>query len=108
MRRSVFTRLVELFHPRIEREMMTTPLRVLSRSHSSDMPAHVPELARRIRRHALRMTSRGGSSHIGAAVRMADILAVLSVGILRPEPVYPTWAVRCRRSASKRRAGAGG
>ena len=31
------------------------------------------DLARRVRRHALHMTSRGGSSHIGSALSIADM-----------------------------------
>ena len=33
--------------------------------------------AKKIRLHALEMTSRGGSSHIGSILSIADILAVL-------------------------------
>jgi len=40
-------------------------------------------LAQRIRRHAVRMTSSGGSSHVGSVLSMADIVAVLYAGILR-------------------------
>jgi transketolase len=39
-------------------------------------------LAKKIRIHALHMTSRGGSSHIGAVLSMADIVAVLYSGVL--------------------------
>jgi transketolase len=34
-------------------------------------------LAHNIRRHAINMTSSGGSSHIGSILSIADILAVL-------------------------------
>src|SRR5256885_8980726 len=71
------------------------------------MPVHVPELARRIRRHALRMTSRGGSSHIGSVLSMADIVAVLYGGVLRLDPTDPTWPERDRFILSKGHAGAG-
>ncbi len=41
------------------------------------------ELAKRIRRHAVRMTNLGGSSHVGSVLSMADIVAVLYGGIMR-------------------------
>lgn len=68
---------------------------------------HTAELARRVRVHALRMTSRGGSSHIGAALSIADLLAVLYGGpILRHDPANPKWAGRDRFILSKGHAGA--
>lgn len=65
------------------------------------------ELARRIRLHALRMTSRGGSSHIGAVLSMADIVAVLYGYALRVDPAEPGWPDRDRFILSKGHAGAG-
>jgi transketolase len=65
------------------------------------------ELANRIRLHALRMTSGGGSSHIGSVFSMADILAVLYGEILRVDPANPTWTDRDRFILSKGHAGAG-
>lgn len=65
------------------------------------------ELAARIRRHALRMTSRGGSSHIGAILSMTDIVAVLYGGVLRVDPANPKWPDRDRFILSKGHAGAG-
>ncbi len=45
------------------------------------LPSHDPKtlaaLARRIRLHVLRMTSAGGSSHVGSVFSMADIMAAL-------------------------------
>ena len=64
------------------------------------------ELARKIRVHALRMTSRGGSSHIGAALSMADIVAVLYGGILNVFPSDPKHPARDRFILSKGHAGA--
>jgi transketolase len=52
------------------------------------------------------MTSRGGSSHIGAALSIADILAVLYGGVLRVDPRQPRWAERDRFILSKGHAGA--
>jgi len=65
------------------------------------------ELARRIRKHALRMTSIGRSGHIGAVLSMADIVAVLYGGVLRVDPKQPRWADRDRFILSKGHAGAG-
>ncbi len=65
------------------------------------------ELARRIRMHALRMTSTGRSSHIGAVFSMADLVAVLYAGVLRVDPLLPGWPDRDRFILSKGHAGAG-
>lgn len=65
------------------------------------------ELARRIRIHALRMTSRGGGAHIGAIFSCADILAALYGGILRVDSGAPRSADRDRFLLSKGHAGAG-
>lgn len=64
------------------------------------------ELARRIRVHALHMTSRGGSSHIGSALSIADILAVLYGGVLQVDPQRPDDPNRDRFVLSKGHAGA--
>ena len=64
------------------------------------------DLARRIRIHSLEMTSRGGSSHVGSALSMADILAVLYGGVLKFDPTRPKWADRDRFILSKGHAGA--
>lgn len=64
-------------------------------------------LAKRVRLHALRMTSRGGSSHIGSAFSIADVLAVLyGGGVLRVDPSDPQWELRDRFIISKGHAGA--
>lgn len=64
------------------------------------------ELAKRIRIHALHMTSRGGSSHVGAAFSIADILAVLYGSVMRHRPADPRWRERDRFILSKGHAGA--
>ena len=64
------------------------------------------ELAKRVRIHALKMTSRGGSSHIGAALSIADILAVLYGDVMRHDPKLPRWLERDRFILSKGHAGA--
>lgn len=65
------------------------------------------ELAKRIRKHALRMTSVGGSSHIGAVLSMADLLAVLYADVLRVDHQRPLWPERDRFILSKGHGGAG-
>jgi transketolase len=65
------------------------------------------ELARRIRLHALRMTSLGGTSHIGSVFSMADVLAVLYAGVLQVDPKRPDWGDRDRFILAKGHAGAG-
>lgn len=64
-------------------------------------------LALAVRKHALRMTSLGGSSHIGSVFSVADILAVLYGGVLRVRPEEPRWPERDRFVLSKGHAGAG-
>jgi transketolase len=79
--------------------------RVTTQEGASNLTSE--ELARRIRIHALRMTNRGGSSHIGAVLSMADIVAVLYGSILRLDPRAPTWQDRDRFVLSKGHAGSG-
>ena len=64
------------------------------------------ELAKRIRIHALQMTSRGGSSHIASAFSMADILGVLYGRVLNVAPCDPKMLNRDRFILSKGHAGA--
>lgn len=64
-------------------------------------------LAKKIRLHALHMTSLGGSSHIGSIFSMADIIAVLYGAILSVDPANPKWSARDRFILSKGHAGAG-
>jgi len=64
-------------------------------------------LAYKVRRHALDMTSRGGTAHIGSIFSMADIVAVLYADVLRHDPKNPRWPERDRLILSKGHAGAG-
>ena len=64
------------------------------------------DLAKKIRLHVLSMTSRGGSSHIGSCLSIADIMAVLYEDVLRIDPKQPKWADRDRFILSKGHAGA--
>lgn len=65
------------------------------------------QLAGRIRSHAVRMTNRGKSGHVGSALSMADIVSVLYEGILRVDPQHPEWADRDRFLLSKGHAASG-
>jgi len=62
-------------------------------------------LAKKIRIHALRMTSQGGSAHVGSALSIADLLAVLYGRVLSVNPVNPRWEARDRFILSKGHAG---
>lgn len=59
------------------------------------------ELARRIRKHCVLMTSRANASHIGSCLSMADILASLYGRALRVDPLRPAWPERDRFILSK-------
>lgn len=65
------------------------------------------EMAKAIRRHVVRMTHLGKSSHVGSALSIADILAVLYGDTMRLEPREPDWEGRDRFILSKGHAGAG-
>lgn len=67
---------------------------------------NTPELAQRIRVHVVNMTSRGGSAHVGAALSIVDILAVLYGEVLHVDPNQPRWSERDRFILSKGHAGA--
>lgn len=67
---------------------------------TSDLPA-VQALGLRIRHHVARMTHESGASHIGTALSIADILAVLYSGILHVDPLQPEWPGRDRFILSK-------
>ena len=71
-------------------------------SHFQDLQ----EFAKKIRVHVLKMTSNGGSSHIGSAFSMADMIAVLYGNILRIDPTNPECPDRDRFILSKGHAGA--
>ena len=70
------------------------------RSSSQGRPS-LPELAKRIRMHCVRMTARANSSHIGSALSAADLLAVLYGKVLRYDPQHPDWPDRDRFVLSK-------
>lgn len=59
------------------------------------------DLARAVRISALRMVAEAKSSHIGSALSLADILAVLYGRVLRHAPDAPDWIDRDRVVLSK-------
>lgn len=59
------------------------------------------ELAKTIRQDALRMVHRARASHIGSALSIADIVAVLYGSVLRVDPGQPGWKDRDRFILSK-------
>lgn len=63
--------------------------------------------AKKIRLHALEMTSRGGSSHVASILSIADILSVLFKSKLKLFPTNPKSPLRDRFILSKGHAGAG-
>jgi transketolase len=65
------------------------------------------DLADRIRRHAIEMTHRGKSSHVGSILSIADILGVLYGEVLNVYPDDPRHPDRDRFILSKGHAGAG-
>jgi transketolase len=64
-------------------------------------------MARRIRVNAVKMTSRGNSSHIASVLSIVDILTVLYARAMHVEPKNPKSPMRDRFILSKGHAGAG-
>lgn len=64
------------------------------------------ELALRVRRHVVTMTSKGRSSHVGSGLSAADLLAVLYARVMKFDPTDPKVAGRDRFVMSKGHAGA--
>ncbi len=58
-------------------------------------------LAKHIRMDALKMVARAKASHIGSALSIADIVAVLYGSVLNVDPANPDWAARDRFLLSK-------
>lgn len=59
------------------------------------------DLARRIRAQAVKMVHRARASHIGSALSIADIVAVLYGQIMAVDPARPNWSDRDRFLLSK-------
>ena len=69
--------------------------------------SYIQDFAKQIRILTLRMTSKGGSSHIGSIFSIADILAVLFNNFLNLDVNFPKNQNRDRFILSKGHAGAG-
>jgi len=65
------------------------------------MTGSTVELARRMRIQALRMVHRAKASHIGSALSICDIVAVLYGQVMKVDPLCPDWAARDRFLLSK-------
>ncbi len=65
------------------------------------MEISTEDLAKKIRGDALRMVSEAKASHIGSALSIADIVAVLYGAILKTNPINPNWSDRDRFILSK-------
>jgi transketolase len=61
----------------------------------------IADLAKRVRKHALMMTSRANASHIGSSLSSVDVLAMLYGKVMRYDPARPDWAERDRFIMSK-------
>jgi transketolase len=59
------------------------------------------DFARAVRRRALEMVARAKASHIGSALSIADIIAVLYCDVLHVRPAEPLWPDRDRFLLSK-------
>jgi transketolase len=59
------------------------------------------ELAKRIRINALQMVTEAKASHVGSALSISDLVAVLYSGILKVNPSNPKWSDRDRFILSK-------
>ncbi|TGN39965.1 transketolase [Marinobacter confluentis] len=59
------------------------------------------ELARRIRIQSLKMVNKARASHIGSALSISDIIAVLYGEVMRVDPSTPQWDERDRFLLSK-------
>lgn len=68
---------------------------------------NISDLALKIRQHAVHMTKIGKSSHVGAVLSIADILAVLYGCVLKKDNSNPRCFDRDRFILSKGHAGAG-
>ncbi|MBS0483387.1 MAG: transketolase [Proteobacteria bacterium] len=72
-----------------------------SEGFGQSRPCDSRALARRIREQALRMVARADASHIGSALSITDIVAVLYSGALRVDPAEPRMPGRDRFILSK-------
>src|SRR5215472_7764333 len=70
-------------------------------SMSSATQIDLAKLAKRIRKHCVRMTGTANASHVGGSLSAADLLAAVYGRALRYDPQNPQWADRDRFIMSK-------
>ena len=68
---------------------------------SGENQKNLPELAKRIRQHCVRMTGKANASHVGGSLSAADLLAGVYGRALRYDPKRPDWPERDRFVMSK-------
>ena len=76
------------------------PWRALQRGTEDNIMDSIT-YARNIRRLSLEMVTAAKASHIGGALSIADVIAVLYSGVLRVRPEEPKWCERDRLILSK-------
>ena len=65
----------------------------------------IQKLALKLRKHVVTMACRGKSSHVGSALSITDLMAVLYAEVLNLDPQQPGWPKRDRFILSKGHAG---
>ena len=68
---------------------------------SGPSQVNLAELAKRIRKHCVRMTGTANASHIGGSLSAAELLAAVYGRALRYDPQLPDWPDRDRFIMSK-------
>jgi transketolase len=63
--------------------------------------AELKEMAKKLRRHVIKMIAKAGSGHPGGSLSAADIITALYFKVLRHNPENPQWADRDRFILSK-------
>ena len=68
---------------------------------ASDELKNAEKMAEQIRKDSIRMSTRSGTGHLGPALSIADIMAVLYSGGMNYNPEDPYWSDRDRFILSK-------
>jgi transketolase len=79
----------------------------LKQAETKMTQTNLTEIAKKIRRKALRAIGAANSGHPGGSLSLADILAVLYFDILKHDPKNPSWEERDRVIISKGHASPG-
>lgn len=67
----------------------------------ADTEQRIADFARLIRARTVQMVATSGSSHVGSALSIADVIAVLYADVLRIDPADSAWSERDRFLLSK-------